>query len=219
MKNLNSDILNGFEVGAEQKAKKLLVFLHGVGASGSDLISLYKYFGYNDNSSSVYFLSPDAPFEFDGGFSGCYQWFSLGDMSYDVVLNGLEVGFPILEKFLVEQVERFGLNFSDIYLFGFSQGAILSLYANFMLKRKLGKIVAVSGALVLPHNANFDYGNIGDICLIHGKQDEVVPYVMMKKAVEFLKEKPVNLDYLAVNQLGHGINDEVIIHANKFLFG
>ena len=71
--------------GATQKAasgnaKSLIIFLHGVGSNGDDLIGLAPYL--SQALPHTAFVSPNAPFRYDmlpPGYPGGYQWFSLQD--------------------------------------------------------------------------------------------------------------------------------------------
>ena len=54
--------------------KKIVLFLHGYGSNGSDLITLKDYFHLNQSETE--FISPNAPEPCEFNFFG-YQWFAL----------------------------------------------------------------------------------------------------------------------------------------------
>ena len=55
-------------------AKQLIIFVHGYGANGEDLISLSRY--YAQVSPDAAFISPDAPYRCDGAPMG-FQWYDV----------------------------------------------------------------------------------------------------------------------------------------------
>src|SRR5437868_14996046 len=78
----------------------LMIFLHGYGSNGEDLISLAPDFA--EKIPNMHFISPDAPFKFEGGFTG-YQWYSLMDRATEKMLYGANVAEPILNNFIGSQ--------------------------------------------------------------------------------------------------------------------
>ena len=71
--------------------KQLVIFLHGVGANGRDLIDLARNF--EKVLPDAVFVSPDAPHPCDmvpPGYPDSYQWFSLQDKSPGAMLDGVQ---------------------------------------------------------------------------------------------------------------------------------
>ncbi len=56
------------------KAKQMVMFLHGYGANGDDLLNIGEDWG--DELPEAVFLSPNAP-DVCEAFAGGYQWFSI----------------------------------------------------------------------------------------------------------------------------------------------
>ena len=88
--------------GSQQNAKsgipkKLVVFLHGYGANGENLIDIAR--SWEEMMPDVEFHSPNAPercFEIPFG----YQWFGLDDFNPLNMRAGLEKAAPILKEYL-----------------------------------------------------------------------------------------------------------------------
>ena len=87
-------------------AGQLVVFLHGLGADGNDLISLAPYFAQVLPDAA--FVSPHAPFPCDMAPMG-RQWFSLQDLTPNALLGGVRMAAPILDAFLDQELARHGL--------------------------------------------------------------------------------------------------------------
>ena len=86
--------------------KQLVILCHGVGSDGDDLMGLAPFF--QKVLPDARFVSPHAPFQFDGGPVG-YQWFSLQDFSDDARKEGVRKAAPILNKYIDEQLAALGL--------------------------------------------------------------------------------------------------------------
>lgn len=196
------------------RPKKLVVFLHGLGADGQDLISLGQVFG--QIMPDVQFASPDAPQPCDMAPFG-YQWFSLQDRGYSAMLAGVEQAAPILNAFLDRQLEILGLTDEDLALVGFSQGTMMALYAALRRPDCCAGIVGYSGALVAPETLGAEIASRPPVCLIHGDADPVVTYEAMAAAEAGLKTAGISVETHTRTGLGHGIDPEGITIAGEFL--
>lgn len=197
-----------------ERPKKLVVFLHGLGADGQDLISLGQVFG--QVLPDVQFVSPNAPEPCDMAPFG-FQWFSLQDRGYSAMLAGVERAAPVLNHFLDRQLEILGLNDEDLALVGFSQGTMMSLYTALRRPDCCAGIVGYSGALIAPEALGAEITSRPPVCLIHGDEDPVVPYEAMGAAEEGLKAADVSVETHTRPGLGHGIDPEGITIAGEFL--
>ena len=133
-------------------AAQLVVFLHGVGADGADLIELAPFFA--EVLPDAAFVAPDAPFAFDMAPFG-RQWFSLQDRSADAISKGVRQTAPLLDAFIDEQLALRGLGPSDLALFGFSQGTGMHFHShhsstsNFLWLQALKNISRLHAASVM----------------------------------------------------------------------
>lgn len=194
--------------------KKLVVFLHGLGADGEDLISLGQVFG--QVLPDVQFVSPNAPQPCDMAPFG-YQWFSLQDRGYAAMLAGVEEAAPHLNHFLDRQLEILGLTDEDMALVGFSQGTMMALYTALRRPECCAGIVGYSGALVAPELLGAEILSRPPVCLIHGDADPVVTFEAMQAAETGLKTVDVSVESHARPGLGHGIDPDGITIAGTFL--
>ena len=107
----------------------MVMFLHGLGANGQDLINIAQY--WQNALPDTMFVSPDAPFACDmaPGMMNSYQWFSLQDRDPHVMLQGVEQAAPILNSYIDNMLQEFDLKEDKLALVGFSQGTMMSLYA------------------------------------------------------------------------------------------
>lgn len=214
--------LSGHAVGpvSTGDVKSIVVFLHGLGSNGDDLIALAPYFA-NELPDTV-FISPNAPEVCDmapPGYGNSFQWFSLQDRDPDVMHRLAREASPKLDAFIKEVLQHYKLPASKLVLVGFSQGTMMSLYTGLTRQEPVAGIIGFSGALI---NGPDELSNKETpILLVHGEQDDVVPFDAMAMAQHRLKEASYNVETLSRPDLAHSI-DEVglktaVEHAVEYL--
>ncbi len=194
--------------------KHLVIFLHGVGSNGDDLISLSSEFA--DALPDTHFISPNAPFKFDMAPFG-YQWFSLTDRDPVRILSEMKTASTPLNDFIDAQAARFNLRDDQIALVGFSQGSMMSLYTAPRRPKPLAGIVAYSGMVRGEASLAQEITARPPVCLIHGEWDEVVPFAAMAASEAALHAANVPVESHARPRLGHGIDLEGIEIGKRFL--
>ena len=153
------DIVHGFQIdGIDPPAralipktgpvKHLLVFLHGYGANADDLFPLAMQLA--PALPETGFVSLDAPEEIPGGMFGGRQWFPLMRIDEDELDHGAVHGRGYVTTALEALRQRFDLRWSDMALFGFSQGCMMALEAALRLPGELAQVLGYSGALPAP---------------------------------------------------------------------
>ncbi len=185
------------------KAKQLVIFLHGLGANGDDLFSLVPYF--SDLFPDAYFSCPDAPFPCDMAPFGL-QWFSLKDRSGEAIIKGIRNVSPILNEFIDSKLKELNLLDKDLVLVGFSQGAMLAMNVALRRKNKIAGVIAYSGAIIGTELLATEIVSRPPICLLHGEQDQVVPFFAFSEALNALKKNNVDVQGYSRPDLGHGID-------------
>ncbi|MCR9254545.1 MAG: alpha/beta hydrolase [Alphaproteobacteria bacterium] len=197
-----------------EEAQSVVVFLHGLGADGNDLISL------GDALANVLpgtaFYSPDAPFPCDMAPFG-RQWFSLMDRDPAKVEAGIRVAAPMLDAFLDGLLDKHGLAADRLALVGFSQGTMMSLFVGPRRPEQIAGIVGFSGALVAPHALSAEKRTSPPVILVHGESDGVVPFEMMHLAGSGLTEAGIAVESHGRPGLDHGIDPDGLTLAARFL--
>ncbi len=197
-----------------KKAKKLVIFIHGYGSNGMDLISLVDFF--NIELEEFHFCAPNAPFSFNMGYNS-YQWFNLEERSENAIFKSMKENVFYLKDFISNKIKQLNLSYKDVFLVGFSQGAMLSLYLAPRLEEEIGGVIALSGALIKSEFLENDLKQKPPILLVHGEIDEVVGIDDFFKAKEVLQRLNFNLQTALIKRMGHSINEEVIQLIKHFL--
>lgn len=186
-------------------AGALVVFLHGYGADGADLLGLADVLA--PHLPGVAFLAPDAPERCVGGGFG-YQWFPIPwiDGSPEAAAEaGLEAAALDLNGFLDARLAEAGLGPDRLVLVGFSQGAMMSLHVAPRRDREVAGIVAISGRLLRPEALAAEAVVKPPVLLIHGDQDPVVPFSDMGRAGDALVAAGFPTYGHVMQGTGHGI--------------
>ena len=195
--------------------KYLIILLHGWGSNKEDLMFLSEEL--NKEFDNLHYISVDAPFECDAGFG--YQWFSLRDTSPYGVRLTIKDNYKILEDFIEEQSKRLNIPYNHIFLLGFSQGAMMSLFTGIRLNQKLAGIIALSG--VLPETVDTmktDLQIKQKVLMVHGSEDKIVPYEYFLQSEKIFRMFDFNVETTTVYGMTHTINDEVIRKVKNFLY-
>src|SRR5437870_13751590 len=158
-------------------ARQLVVFLHGYGADGNDLIEIGR--AWQGLLPQAAFVSPHAP-EPCGQAPVGRQWFPLTFRDVNERWRGVTKATPVLERFLDAELARRELPSSALALVGFSQGTMMALHAGLRRSTAPFAIVGYSGLLVVPPDANAEkfaaeIKSRPPALLVHGDQDDLIP--------------------------------------------
>lgn len=194
------------------KPNALIVLCHGYGSNGDDLIGLAPYWARV--LPHAQFVSPHAP-EPLPGMPGAYQWWGLGRP--DPGGAGVTRAATILDKFLDEELYRYGLDDSRLALVGFSQGTMISLHTGLRRQRQPAGILGFSGMLTAPDRLKDEMRGAPPICLIHGDQDDRIPLTAMFKAADALCEVGLSAQWHISYGIGHSIAPDGLDLGGAFL--
>jgi len=182
--------------------KQLVIFVHGYGADGQDLIGLAPYFARHLPDAA--FVAPNGPQRCEMSPMG-FQWFAISQFDASSRLNGVLEAAPILNQFINQELENHGLQEENLLLVGFSQGTMMSLHVGLRRERKLAGILGYSGLLAGPELIGDEIKSKPPILLVHGDQDEMLPVHHLHDAVDALGREGLNLEWHVSQGAGHTI--------------
>jgi len=212
--------LNGprLEPGSGQPAKRLVVFLHGYGADGNDLIDIGR--AWQALLPDTAFVSPHAPRPCGQAPQG-REWFPLTFRNPEERWTGCNAAAPALDQFIDAELARRKLTSSALALVGFSQGTMMALHAGLRRPVAPAAIVGYSGMFVLPGEAPdavaAEIKSKPPVLLIHGDQDELIPVQALLLGAQQLAALEVPVEWHISPGVGHGIDQEGLRHGGEFL--
>ncbi len=192
-----------------EQADKVLIMVHGRGGFAEDILAVSDHLkienfalvapqAYNNSWYPLSFMAPEQQNQ---------PWLD----------SGIEILY-LLEKELNEK----GITSENIYFFGFSQGACLTLEYVTRNAKKYGGVISIIGGLI---GENINTGNYltdfegTPVYLGTSDPDAHVPADRVKQTAEILKNKNARVELQIHKDSGHVILPEELGRANNFIFG
>jgi phospholipase/carboxylesterase len=137
------------------------------------------------------YLLLDAPFEY---FNGC-SWYQLPPNQ----LPGIEHSSKLL-KDVLDEVFSQEFNADESFLFGFSQGSLLTFEFGARYEKVLAGYIALSGYIYDVKTLLQDMNNAvldSNWLCTHGMQDGVLDFATSKKQIQTLQESGFDIEFRA----------------------
>tara|TARA_B110000438_G_scaffold6533_1_gene6466 strand:- start:235 stop:909 length:675 start_codon:yes stop_codon:yes gene_type:complete len=202
----------------KQKADKpemLVIFFHGWGSNGDDLIQLAPLFA--KHFPTAFFISPNGPEACPQNPYGGRQWFGLnfnkdGSIDRSEMPKKVSTASEQAKIFIKHWQNELSISDDKTFLIGFSQGSMLTLEIGTNIL--LGGLLCYSGSFI---NHNIPLNEKYKIMLIHGELDKVIPIKSMINAKEDLKNLGAKVISHTCSNLEHSINEDGINKGIEFI--
>lgn len=220
-------------VAATGPVRGAVVFLHGFGAPGDDLVGLAEAMDLPTGTLAVF---PHAPIALAGMMAPGRAWWmiDLEQMQLEMLRGGMrdrraEVPVGLAEArggvlgVLDALPERFGVDPGRIVLGGFSQGAMLSL--DVALHRRpndarsgLAGLVLWSGTLIAEAEWAPRFPRLAGLPVYqsHGRRDPLLPFPAAEELADRLRSAGARLEWHAFSG-GHEIPPPVLAGSNRII--
>ncbi|WP_114782354.1 alpha/beta hydrolase [Botryobacter ruber] len=191
--------------------QKALVLLHGVGSNEQDLISLAPYL-----PEDFIVISPRGPFLLS---ENRYAWYQVDFSTGKPVINAAQESQSrnIIGEFIEQVKAKYRVD--EVYLGGFSQGAIMSYTLGLIQPAMVTGVLAFSGRILQELRslvAAADQLKNLKVFIAHGTQDGTLPVHYAREAKSFLESKGITSAYLELD-MGHQITSEVVVAVREWL--
>lgn len=199
------------------QADSLVVFLHGYGTDGKDLLGLADPLA--DHLPNTVFVAPDAPERSAMNPMG-FQWFPIpwiDGSSEEQAEQGMVRAVEDLNAFLDAVMAEEGLQAERVALVGFSQGTMMGLHVAPRRDAEFAGVVGFSGRLLGPELLADEVRMRPPVLLIHGDADDVVPPQSLPEAAEALQGAGFDVYAHIMKGTGHGIAPDGLSVALAFL--
>ena len=198
-------------------ARQMVIFLHGYGADGADLLGLAEPLA--PHMPDTVFIAPDAPEQSAANPMG-YQWFPipwLDGSSEEAAAAGMAQSVSDLNAFLDQMLENERLGADRLILFGFSQGTMMALHVAPRRAESVAGVVGFSGRLLEPELLADEVVSRPPVLLVHGDQDDMVPPASLPAAAEALQGAGFEVFAHVMKGTGHGIAPDGLSVALAFM--
>lgn len=195
-------------------ATSLVVFLHGYGADGNDLIDIGRMWA--PALPDTAFVSPHAPDPCAEAPVG-RQWFPLARGDPHLLRAGVLSAAPALDAFLDAELAARGLGDDRLALVGFSQGAMMALHVGPRRAGRIAGIVGYSGLLAGPEHLPAELRHKPPVLLVHGEADPVIPVLALHAAAGALGDAGFPVEWHVRPGLQHGIDQDGLRLGADFL--
>lgn len=193
----------------------LLIMLHGYGSNEQDLFSFA-----NELPDELLIISAKAPLSL--GF-GSYAWYTIhfdsNDSSKFSDIPEAKNALHKISVFIDEIIQKYNVNTTNIFLFGFSQGTILSTAFALNNPKKIRHVIALSGYInneLLNENLELkSYDNL-DFFISHGSVDQVIPVDWARKTSGILNNLGIKNSYQEY-PVGHGVAPQNFYDLNLWI--
>ena len=202
---------------AQGAARSVVIFLHGYGADGADLLGLADPLA--PHLPDTAFFAPNAPERCAGNPFG-YQWFPipwLDGSSEEAAREGMAQAADDINAFIDQVLADEGLAPQALALVGFSQGTMMSLHIAPRRPAPLACVVGFSGRLLNPQALEGETVSRPPMLLIHGDADEMVPVQSLPEAADVLVKAGFETYAHVSKGTGHGIAPDGLSLALGFL--
>ncbi|MBO7332142.1 MAG: hypothetical protein J6U64_00575 [Alphaproteobacteria bacterium] len=204
--------------------QKAVLFLHGYGANGEDLLSMAPVM--SKTLKNTLFYAPDAPYSI--GYNS-YKWFDIDGLESASVFERFDYlerltklakqSLGIVDKILEEISLTYGIDYKNISIVGFSQGALITLIEGLTTKKKIASLGACSSVPLIISDALKieEIINRPPVFVSHGTADDIVPFVGFEITVNTLKNLDISTTQHTVAGMGHGIDGTTLQALTQFL--
>lgn len=190
------------------KDSKVLIMLHGRGATAEDILSLAAYLDVNDFT----LLAPQAT---------NHTWYPYSFMAPPQQNEPWLSSALALLKEIVDDLVGQGIPTERIYFLGFSQGACLTLEFVTRHAAPYGGVVAFTGGLIgdkiYPENYSGDFRQT-PVFIGTSNPDPHVPVERVYATTNILKDRNAAVTEKVYDGMGHTINQDEMDNANKIVF-
>ncbi|WP_312530059.1 alpha/beta fold hydrolase [Paracoccus sp. (in: a-proteobacteria)] len=200
-----------------EKATSVVVFLHGYGADGADLLGLAGPLAPHLPNTAFY--APDATERCVNNPMG-YQWFPipwLDGSSEEQARASMAASVDDINAFLDTVLQAEELSADRMILVGFSQGTMMSLHIAPRRDQAVAGVVGFSGRLLAPEALASETKVRPPILLLHGDEDQMVPFADMALAESALREQGFDVTTHVMHGTGHGISPDGLSSALGFI--
>lgn len=190
-------MLEFIEVNPKSRAKSSIIWLHGLGADGSDFVNIIPELNLPDDAA-IRFIFPHAPMRSITWANNMPMraWFNVIRLDRSVEdKDGIRASQTLIDELINQEILR-SIPSQNIILAGFSQGGAMALQCGLRYKEKLGGILVLSAWLPLASTLEKEKSSLNQstpILMQHGTFDDLLPLSWATESRDFLSKLNYNV--------------------------
>ncbi|KAK9453873.1 Phospholipase/carboxylesterase/thioesterase [Dipodascopsis uninucleata] len=201
-----------------------VIFMHGLGDSGSGWKFLADEYRRNPAFNHVSFVFPNAPkqkvtLNFGLEMPSWFDITSLDKVEAREDVKGINESVGRMRSFIKEELDK-GIKPERIVIGGFSQGCVISLMTGLTSDIKLGGVVGLSGFMAQRSSIVEMHKKAAvkiPYFVGHGTNDPVVKYEYCLLTKQILESLNMPLEFHEYPGLTHSVSPTEIEHISTFL--
>lgn len=211
--------------------KKLVIFLHGYIDNADYLERIIDPFIKNLGNTAIHL--PQAPISCEV-LEDKRQWYSMHRFDpnddrktvvtmdecikiYDKMALGLEEARSYLDEYIDSCLNEYQLEDKDLYLCGFSQGAMLALHTALMRENQIAGCISFSGILASNTYLHKYRRTTPNVLLMHGDEDNLVRVESLGFTQKNLEQMGCRVETGLIRGVNHRIVPEELEQAGHFI--
>lgn len=198
----------------EGSPKWLVLFVHGLGSNGEDLMTFADY--WQKSMPDVAFAAPSAPSPCPGAPGG-FQWMPKLPARHPRMFTEVEAAAPTLETIIQDELSHVGLGRERLALVGFSQGTMLSLHVGLRQRTAPAALLGFAGGMVGREHLAEEITCKPPVMLINGAADPIVPAAAQAATLDCLQQAGIVAAGQVLPGLDHSVNADALILGARFL--
>ena len=213
----------------DKKYTTVLIWLAGLDESSEDFIDMFIHSPSllpHPERNKIIILCGEkmkvTAYKLDPSGDECHSWFDMTCL-YNITETNVEsINLEDLLKSTkriseyIEKEAKYLNGYDNIFLGGFSQGAIMSLHVGLSYEKLLGGIISCSGALFPKTEINKNNEKLR-IFISHGDLDDFIEIGINKLSIKRIQNFP-NLEIHYYPSIGHCIEQNALIDLANFLY-
>lgn len=170
---------------AQTKSSRLMVVLHGLG----DSMEGYRFMPSILRLPWLNYLLVNAPDQYFGG----YSWYDIFGKSDPGVRRSRQLLFELLDA-----LPSRGFDVGQTVMFGFSQGALMTIEVGARYPQRLAGCLGISGYVHEPDTLLRELSPVAreqHFLLTHGTYDPLIPIAQTRQQVRWLQAAGLNIEW------------------------
>jgi phospholipase/carboxylesterase len=214
------------------KAKKLVIFLHGYKSCIDDLLPSVEILKKELNDTLIIIPASDMVCERN---PSKLQWYPLVDIDplkkrrdpntstkdiiniYNKTGERISIVSKKINNFISSIQQQYKISNKNTYIMGFSQGAMLAIYTGLSRRYKVGGVFSFAGIICGKDKLETELTSTPSVYLFHGTRDLAVQYKTLVYTKSWLKKHNIDWEAIEYEGIEHKLIEDEMLDASNII--